>query len=115
MSDKEILQACEMRLYGYTWQEVADKLNYHVSTVQGAVKDRVFHGKSGKVKTCHVNVQRWMCKEGVSGDMLAKAAGVSRNTVYNNLCRVTISKCVATAICEMSGMTMEQVQEVELR
>lgn len=116
MTDKEIMQAVEMRMEipPRTWDEIGEKLGYHHSTVCMSVRRRIFSDHPGsKVKSTHPHVLRWMLMEGITVSLLAIESGLARETVSIHLNKPIMRKNLAETICKMSGLTMEQVQESE--
>lgn len=112
MTNEELMRGFEMRLKGYTWEKVGEELGYNPGQVYLTIKNAVLYGRGRKLTTLHTNVSEWMMHEGITAKALAERAGISKTAVYSNLRQVKIGRNVAKAICEMSGLTMEQVQYI---
>lgn len=105
LTKEQILDACSMRLDGYTLQEIADKYGVTRQYIATLVPR---NAKTNTICTFPL-IKNWMAQNGYNGKKIAEFCGVTPNAVYawlkgsNSITKANIDK-----ILQLTGMTYEE-------
>lgn len=81
-------EVIELRMDGYTFQDIADTLNISMTRAREIVMRmlQVDHNPRGTASVCFPYIRRWMRKNHYSCGDLANMLGIHPNSVYRKLC-----------------------------
>ena len=115
MSNEEILQACNLRLRNWSWDDIGRKLHYSGKNVRYQVETYVI-GERKFVRGCgkYPHIKLWLQKNRMSAEDLAKAFGCSRAYIYQILsCHRPMPEDFVQWMLVKSDLTEAQIREKE--
>lgn len=105
LTKEQILDACAMRLDGYTLQEIADKhgvSKQYISTLVPRISEL-------STVCIFPAIRTWMRSNGYNGKKIAEFCGVTPNAVYAWLRGInSITKANIDKMLQLTGMTYEE-------
>lgn len=105
MTNTQKMQAFEMRINGYTWDEIGEKLGYAGSSVRDGLTSCI-RGATRKPACCiYPNLQKYIA-ENYSGSIpeFSEACGIGYAALYKFLTGRTSSRRIAVALQSFTGI-----------